>query len=100
MTLILKRDPDIVKMYHHTKNEVSMPTDTHTPDTRKALPLPHTREVKMSLCHFFVPKVVHLLLKTANVVSLKTDHVHKILFDKLFQSTSLNGECGDVRLFR
>ena len=41
MTLILKLDPDMVKMYHHTKNEVSMPrnlkviarmdrqTDTH-----------------------------------------------------------------------
>ena len=38
MTLILKLDLDIVKMYHHTKNEVSMSTaskviaqtDTHT----------------------------------------------------------------------
>ena len=26
MTLILKLDLDIVKMYHHTKNEVSMST--------------------------------------------------------------------------
>ena len=26
MTLILKLDLDIVKMYHHTKNEVSMLT--------------------------------------------------------------------------
>ena len=61
MTLILKFDLDIVKMYHHTKNEVSMsthskviartdtPTDTHTQthtDMTKTLPLPHTREVK------------------------------------------------------
>ena len=38
MTLILKLDLDMVKMYHHTKNEVSMltgsqviaRTDTHT----------------------------------------------------------------------
>ena len=38
MTLILKLDLDIVKIYHHTKNEVSMSTgskviartDTHT----------------------------------------------------------------------
>ena len=38
MTLILKLDLDIVKMYHHTKNEVSMSTaskviartETHT----------------------------------------------------------------------
>ena len=68
MTLILKLDLDIVKMYHHTKNEVSMSTaskviaqtDTHTQidtqtdrhththtDTMKTLPLPHTREVNM-----------------------------------------------------
>ena len=56
MTLILKRDLDIVKMYHHTKNEVCMSTaskviartdrqtDRHT-HTMKILPLPHTREV-------------------------------------------------------
>ena len=54
MTLILKLDPDIVKMYHHTKNEVSMSTaskvisqtdrQTHT-HTMKTLPLPHMREV-------------------------------------------------------
>ena len=58
MTLILKLDLDNVKMYHHTKNEVSMSTpskvivqigrqtdrqtDTHT---MKTLPLPHTWEV-------------------------------------------------------
>ena len=60
MTLILKLDLDMVKMYHHIKNEVSMSTgskviaqtdthrqtDTHT-DTTKTLPLPHTREVTM-----------------------------------------------------
>ena len=48
--LILKLDLDMVKMYHHTKNEVSMSnyskvialTDTHT-DTTKTLPPPHTR---------------------------------------------------------
>ena len=60
MTLILKLDLDIVKMYHHTKNEVSMSTgskviartdrqtDRHThthTHTTKTLPLPHTREV-------------------------------------------------------
>ena len=28
MTLVLKLDLDIVKMYHHTKNEVSMSTQT------------------------------------------------------------------------
>ena len=62
MTLILKIDLDIVKMYHHTKNEVSMSTpskviaqtdtqkqtdgqtDTHT-DTTKTLPLLHMWEV-------------------------------------------------------
>ena len=60
MTLILKFDLDIVKMYHHTKNEVSMSTaskgivqtdrqthtqtETHT-DTMKTVPLPHTQEV-------------------------------------------------------
>ena len=54
MTLILKHDLDIVKMYHHTKNEVSMSTgskviartDRHThTHTTKTLPPPHTREV-------------------------------------------------------
>ena len=38
VTLILKPDPDVVNMYHHIKNEVSMSTtakvvvqtDTHT----------------------------------------------------------------------
>ena len=58
MTLILTLGLDMVKVYHHTKNEVSMSTgskeqtdkqtdrltDTHT-DTTKTLPLPHTREV-------------------------------------------------------
>ena len=74
MTLILKLNLDMVKMYHHTKNEVSMSTgskvivqtDTHThththtdrqtdrqththththTDMTKILPLPHTLEV-------------------------------------------------------
>ena len=64
MTLVLKLDLDMVKMYHHTKNEVSMSTtsrviaqtdahthsltDTHT-DTTKTLPLLHTREVIMRI---------------------------------------------------
>ena len=64
MTLILKFDLDIVKMYHHTKNEVSMSsgskviaqtdtqthrhTDKHT-DMTKTLPLPHTREVTIQI---------------------------------------------------
>ena len=54
MTLILKLDLDIIKMYHHTKNEVSMSTgskviaqtdtQTHThththTHTTKTLPL-------------------------------------------------------------
>ena len=53
MTLIFKLDLDIVKMYYHTKNEVSMSTgskviaqtDSHThthTHTTKTLPLPHT----------------------------------------------------------
>ena len=61
MTLILKLDLDIVKMYNHTKNEVSMSTasksyspnrhtdtqtDRHT-NTMKTLPLPHSREVNI-----------------------------------------------------
>ena len=57
LTLILKLDLDIVKMYHHTKNEVSMSTgskviawtDTHT-DMMKTLPLPHMWEVIMTSC--------------------------------------------------
>ena len=57
MTLILKLDLDMVKMYHHTKNEVSLSTgskviaqtdtDTQT-DTTKTSPLPHTWEVKIA----------------------------------------------------
>ena len=58
MTLILKLDLDMVKMYHHTKNEVSMSTpskviaqtdrQTHThTHTTKTLPLPHTREANI-----------------------------------------------------
>ena len=64
MTLILKLDLDMVKMYHHTTNKVSMSTaskviartdtdrhtDTHThththTHTPKKIPLPHPREV-------------------------------------------------------
>ena len=58
MTLVLKLDLDIVQMYQHTKDEVSMlntseqtHTDTHTDkhtDTTKTLPPPHTREVIMN----------------------------------------------------
>ena len=58
MILILKLDLDMVKMYHHTKYQVSMSTHskviaqtdkqtdirTHT-DMMKALPLLHTQEV-------------------------------------------------------
>ena len=59
MTLVLKLDLDIVKMYHHTKNEVSMSThskvitwtdrqtDTDTHD--ETILLPHTREVIINL---------------------------------------------------
>ena len=53
LTLILKCGIDMVKMYYHPKNEISMSThskviaqtDRHT-DNTKTLPLPHTREVK------------------------------------------------------
>ena len=52
MTLILKLDLDMVRMYYHTKNEVSMlttskviaQTHTHT-HTTKILSLPHMWEV-------------------------------------------------------
>ena len=52
MTLILKLDLDIVKMFHHTKNEVSMSrhseviarTDRHT-YIRKTYTFSHTRTV-------------------------------------------------------
>ena len=39
LTLMLKLDLDMIKMYHHTKNEVSTSrqTDTHT-DSTKTLP--------------------------------------------------------------
>ena len=60
MTLKLKHDLDIVKMYHHTKNEVSMltsskviaqtdrQTDTHThTHMTKTKPPPHTWEVNI-----------------------------------------------------
>ena len=61
MTLILKLDLDMVKMYHHTKNEVCMSphskviaqthtdtyTNTHTHrHDKKTLPLLHMWEVK------------------------------------------------------
>ena len=54
MTLILKFDLDMVKMYHHTKNEVSMSTgskviaqtdaqtDTHTDTDRQTDTDTHT----------------------------------------------------------
>ena len=71
MSLILKHDLDIIKMYHHTKNEVSMltgskgtartdththtethtHTHTHTHTLTKTLPLPHTREVITSTAY-------------------------------------------------
>ena len=65
VTLILKLNLDIVKMYHHTKNEVSMSiaskvitwtdtqTDRHT-NTTKTLPLPHTREVIKQLHKMYI----------------------------------------------
>ena len=79
MTLILKPDLDIVKMYHHTKYEVSMSTaskviaqtgththtHTHTQtgrqtgrhtDMMKILPLPHTREVIKFFYEFIIMK--------------------------------------------
>ena len=78
MTLILQHDLDIIKMYHHTKNEVSMSTpskviartDTHTDgqtdrwtdtltDNMKTLPLPHTREVITTFVLFKIQNVKH-----------------------------------------
>ena len=67
MTLILKLDLDMVKMYLHTKNEVSMSrvqkswleqtetqTDRHT-DMTKNITYPHTRVViSSSLYRFYV----------------------------------------------
>ena len=57
MTLILKLDLDGVKMYHHTKNEVSMSRhlevnrhiDRHTHTHRKYenITFPHTRAVML-----------------------------------------------------
>ena len=66
MTLILKLDLDMVKMYLHTKNEVSMSrgskviviactdrqTDRHT-DMTKNITYPHTRVVR-SVVHSVV----------------------------------------------
>ena len=69
MTLVLKLDLDIiVKMYHHTKNEVSMPTgskviaqtDRHT-DMMKTLPLLHTWEVTIQITQT-VHKFISMIL--------------------------------------
>ena len=74
MTLILKLDLDIDKMYHHTKNEVSMPrhskfiaqmdrqthihTDTHRQTDRQYenITFPHTRAVKMTKKIYNLPQ--------------------------------------------
>ena len=66
MTLTLKLDLDMVKMYHHTKNEVSMSrhskviawtdrqtdrhthTHTHTHTQYENITFPHTRAVKIN----------------------------------------------------
>ena len=61
MTLILKLYLDMVKMQHHTKNEVNCfksyspnrQTNRQT-DRMETLPLPHMREVKMTSCVFSV----------------------------------------------
>ena len=49
MTLILKLDLDMVKMYHLTTYQVSMSTHSKVvvQKDRHTLPLPHMREVKM-----------------------------------------------------
>ena len=57
MTLVLKLDLDMVKMYHHTKNEISMSrhskviarTDTETDKQYENITLPHTRTVIMEI---------------------------------------------------
>ena len=80
MTLILKFDLDMVKMYHNTKNEVSMSTgskviaqihthththththiDRHT-DMTKTLPLPHTQEITTIILNYNIVIANYLL---------------------------------------
>ena len=48
LTLTLKLDLDMVKMYHHTKNEVSMPRyspNGQTDTQYENITFPHTRAV-------------------------------------------------------
>ena len=55
MTLVLKLDVDIVKLYHHTKTEVSMSRhskvtsqmDRQTHRQYEIITFPHTRAVKI-----------------------------------------------------
>ena len=55
MTLVFKRDLDMVKMYQHTKNEVPSYssskviawTDRHTDRLSEIITHPHTRMVKI-----------------------------------------------------
>ena len=60
MTLVLKLYLDIVKMYHHTKNEASMSrhskviaqTDTHTHRQYENITFLHTRSVTIYFIGF------------------------------------------------
>ena len=64
MTLLLKLDLDMVKMYHHTKNEVSMSkhskviacTDRQTHRQYGNIPFPRTRAVTMEYDEKFMQK--------------------------------------------
>ena len=75
MTLVLKLDLDIVKMYHHTKNEVALSTalkvlaetdrqththrHTHTDITKT---LPHTQEVIITQLSIAIFAIARLLM--------------------------------------
>ena len=69
MTLVLKLDLDMVKMYQYTKNEVSMSrhskviaqtdrqTDTHTDRQYENITFPHSRPVKRIVLSYSVTEV-------------------------------------------
>ena len=87
MTLVLKIHLDMVKLYHHAKNEVSMSTastviawtDSHMhTDTTKTLPLPHTREVtKQNIELQFLAKVFRFHMKSGGFQVKSTPNLVK-----------------------
>ena len=76
MTLILKLDLDMVKMYHHTKTEVSMSkhskviartdtqadiqTDRHTQRQYENITFPHTQAV-ITLIQVYVVPLMYII---------------------------------------